>query len=122
MDTAYLAIAGLTAAANLFSGIASLARIAPIYPAMAAVGVPASWIRFPIGTLKTAGALGLLAGLWLPAVGTAAAAGLVLFFACAVHTHLLARDYHFQFGLALGFWSLAVATLTLDLVGSGTAA
>lgn len=70
----------------------------------------------PIGTLKTAGAAGIALGLLgVPLIGTAAAAGLVLFFACAVHTHLLARDLSLQFGLALGFLALAAATLALDL-------
>jgi DoxX-like family len=48
-------------------------------------------------------------------VGTAAAIGLVLFFVCAVHTHLRAGDYSPQLGLALGFLGLAVATLALWL-------
>ncbi|ADD41068.1 DoxX family protein [Stackebrandtia nassauensis] len=112
MNAAYLTLTLITAAANLFSGGLALAGFAPIYPAMAKAGVPASWVRFPIGTLKTAGALGLLAGLWLPMLGTAAAIGLVLFFVCAIHTHLLARDRSPQLALAVAFLTLAVATLT----------
>ena len=54
---------------------------------MARAGVPESWLAFPIGTLKTAGAAGLPVG--------------------------LAGDYSPQFGLAIGFLSLAVATLGL---------
>jgi hypothetical protein len=41
----------------------------------------------------------LLGLLGVPGVGTAAAGGLVLFFACAVHTHLLAGDRSPQSGL-----------------------
>lgn len=53
-------------------------------PAMSTTGVPVSWVVFPIGTLKLAGALGLLVGLLgVPLVGTAAAIGLTLFFVCA---------------------------------------
>ncbi|MBB4938476.1 hypothetical protein FHR32_002781 [Streptosporangium album] len=51
----------------------------------------------------------------MPPIGTAAAIGLTLFFVCAVYTHLLARDYSPQFGLAAGFLLLVVATLVLDL-------
>jgi hypothetical protein len=83
---------------------------------MARAGVPESWLTFPIGTLKTAGAAGLLLGLaGVPLVGTAAAVGLVLFFVCAVYTHVRVGDYSPQFGLAVGFLVLAVATLGLGL-------
>jgi hypothetical protein len=48
-------------AANTFSGVAALTR----------AGVPESWLTFPIGTLKTAGAVGLLLGLiGVPLIGT----------------------------------------------------
>jgi hypothetical protein len=77
-------------------------------------------LTFPIGTLKTAGAVGLLLGLiGVPLIGTAAAIGLVLFFVCAIYTHLLARDYSPQFGLAIGFLLLNTAALVLILVSSG---
>jgi DoxX-like protein len=54
----------------------------------------------------------------VPLIGAAAAVGLVLFFVCAIHTHLLARDYSPTFGLAIGFLLLAVATLGLDLAAA----
>jgi hypothetical protein len=116
VDTAYRVVAILAIAANAFSGIAALVHFRPILPAMARAGVPESWLTFPIGTLKTAGAAGLLLGLaGVPVIGTAAAVGLVLFFVCAVYTHVRAGDYSPQFGLAIGFLSLAVATLGLGL-------
>jgi hypothetical protein len=115
MGTAVLVVTLVAVAANGFSGIAALAHFRPILPGMARAGVPESWLT-PIGTLKTAGAAGLLLGLLgLPLVGTAAAIGLVLFFVCAVYTHLRAGDYSPQLGLALGFLGLAVATLALGL-------
>ncbi|GAA3244879.1 DoxX family protein [Dactylosporangium cerinum] len=112
---AYTVVALVTAAANLFSGTCAVVHFRPILPGMARAGVPTSWLTFPIGVLKLAGALGLLAGLvtW-SGLGTAAAAGLVVFFACAVYTHLLARDYSAQFGLAIGLLALAATTLALD--------
>ena len=116
MDTAYLVVALLAIAANAFSGVAALVHFRPIIPGMARAGVPESWLTFPIGTLKTAGAVGLLLGLaGVPLVGTAAAAGLVLFFVCAVYTHVRTGDYSPQFGLALGFLLLAAVTLGLGL-------
>jgi hypothetical protein len=36
----------------------------PIIPPMLRAGVPESWLTFPIGALKTAGAVGLLLGLF----------------------------------------------------------
>ena len=48
----------------------------------------------------------------------AASAGLVLFFACAVHTHLLARDHSAQFVLANGFLLLSGTALALGLAGN----
>src|ERR671911_1191686 len=119
MNTAYVVVTLLAIAANAFSGVAALLHFKPILPGMVKAGVPESWLTFPIGTLKTAGAVGLLLGLiGVPLIGTAAAIGLVLFFVGAVHTHLLARDYSPQFGLAIGFLLLAVATLVLDLASS----
>ncbi|WP_406039286.1 DoxX family protein [Micromonospora sp. NBC_00898] len=119
MHIAYVVVTVLAVAATGFSGVAALAHFRPILPGMAAAGVPRFWLTFPIGTLKTAGAVGLLLGLLgVPLVGAAAAAGLVLFFACAVHTHLLARDYSAQFVLANGFLLLSGAALALGLAGS----
>jgi DoxX-like family len=116
VHTAYLVVTFIAIAFDGFSGGAALAHFPPIMPPMAAAGVPVSWLRFPIGTLKTLGALGLVVGLWLPAIGIAAAAGLVLFFVCAVYTHVLARDitgqmYFGGFMLCLNCAALAVAIM-----------
>jgi hypothetical protein len=117
--TAYLTVTALTITATAFSGIAALVHFKPILPGMRKAGVPQSWLTFPIGTLKTVGAVGLLLGLLgVPLIGTAAAIGLILFFVCAVYTHVLAADYSAQFALANGFLTLAVATLVLGLTVS----
>lgn len=115
MSTAHLIVTLAAIALNGFSGIAALTHFAPILPGMQAAGVPVSWLRFPIGTLKTLGAVGLLVGLWIPVIGVVAAAGLVLFFVCAVYTHLLARDISAQLSLAIGFLLLNCATLALSV-------
>src|SRR5579875_3898603 len=104
MFTAYFVVTLVAIAANGFSGIAAMLHFKPILPGMARAGVPESWLTFPIGTLKTAGAIGLLLGLvGVPWIGTAAAIGLILFFTCAVYTHVRASDYSQQFWLANGF-------------------
>lgn len=118
--TAYAAVTLVAIAANAFSGLAAILHFKPILPGMERAGVPVSWLTFPIGTLKTAGAIGLLLGLaGVPYLGGAAAAGLVIFFVCALYTHVRAHDLSSQFGLAIGFFSLAVAALVLDFAASG---
>ncbi|SEP54357.1 DoxX family protein [Amycolatopsis saalfeldensis] len=98
------------------SGTAALLRFAPIRPGMATAGVPESWLVFPIGTLKATGALGVLIGsLALPPLGTISAFGLVLFFTCAIYTHIRAQDYSAQFGLACGFFLLCLADVLLGV-------
>jgi hypothetical protein len=77
--------------------------------------VSESWIT-PLGILKAAGAIGLLVGIGVPLIGTAAAIGLILFFVGAIITHLRAHDY--SFGLAVAFLLLAVAALVLRLAAS----
>ena len=115
MTAAYLPVTLAAIAANGFSGIAALLHFKPIMPGMTKAGVPVSWLTFPIGTLKTVGALGLAAGLVFRPLGVSAAIGLVLFFVCAVYTHIRAGDYGPQFGLAIGFLGLNVAALVLAL-------
>jgi hypothetical protein len=120
MFTVYLIITLFAVVVYAFMGIAAIVHFKPILPGMVKVGVPKSWLT-PIGTLKTAGAIGLLLGvIGMPLIGTCAAIGLILFFVCAVYTHLFTGDYSPpQFVLALGFLLLAVATLVAHLAVSG---
>lgn len=115
MHTAYLVVTLVAIAFNGFSGVSALAHFAPIIPGMEKAGVPLSWLRFPIGTLKTLGALGLVVGLWIPVIGLAAAAGLTIFFVCAMYTHVLADDISAQFWLASVFLAINAATFALTL-------
>ncbi len=115
MFIAYVIVTLLAAAANIFSAALDFIRYKQILINMARVGVPDSWITI-LGTLKAAGAIGLLIGIGVPLIGTAAAAGLALFFVGAIITHLRARDY--SFGLAIVFLLLAVAALALRLATS----
>jgi hypothetical protein len=106
--------------ANGFSGIAAILHIKAVLPGMARVGVPESWLTFPIGTLKLAGAVGLLVGLiGVPLIGIAAAIGLILYFVCAIYTHIRAQDHSSQFGLGIGFLLLNTAALVLGLNHAG---
>ncbi|BBZ72059.1 DoxX family protein [Mycobacterium paraseoulense] len=113
MHTAYLVVTIFAIGLNAFSGVSALVHFAPILPPMQRAGVPVSWLTFPIGTLKTLGALGLIAGLWVPPLGIAAAAGLTIFFVCAMYTHVLADDISGQFAFAGFLLALNVATFAL---------
>lgn len=110
MFTAYLIVIVLTAAANIFSATCDFVRDKKVSIAMAKAGVPESWMT-TLGILKAAGALGLLVGIAVPLIGTAAAVGLILFFVGAIITHLRGRDY--SLGPAVVFLLLAVAALAL---------
>jgi|SRR5439155_19605069 len=115
MFTAYIVVTIMAAAANAFSATLDFIRFKQVLINMARTGVPESWITI-LGLFKAAGALGLLVGIGVPLIGTAAAGGLVLFFVGAIVTHLRARDY--SFGLAVVFLMLALAALVLRLAAS----
>src|SRR6266702_3850982 len=68
MFTAYIVVTLLAAAANVFSATLDFIRFKPILINMARVGVSESWIT-TLGTLKAAGALGLLVGFRVPLIG-----------------------------------------------------
>ena len=106
MFTAYLIVTLLAAGVNIFSATCDFVRYKQVSIAMAKAGVPESWMT-TLGVLKAAGALGLVVGIGVPLIGTAAAIGLILFFVGAIFTHLRVRDY--SFGLAVVFLLLAVA-------------
>ena len=73
------------------------------------VQVARGWM-VPLGTLLAAGAIGLLAGFVVPALGMAAAIGLCLYFICAVTAHLRVHDR--KVAGAVFFLLLAAAALT----------
>ncbi|MFB6888025.1 DoxX family protein [Kitasatospora sp. NPDC056327] len=111
MSTSYVVVTVVAAAMAGFSGGAVFARAAFVVEPLAAYGVPRPWWN-ALGAVKAAGALGLLAGLFLPVVGVLAAIGLVLYFTGAVITVLRARAYtHAPFPLI--YLAPAAASLML---------
>jgi hypothetical protein len=80
------------------------------------VHVARGWM-LPLGTLLGAGAIGLLAGFVVPALGVAAAIGLCLYFICAVTAHLRVHDH--ELGGAVFFLLLAAAALSTGLAYHG---
>ncbi|HZX03460.1 DoxX family protein [Kribbella sp.] len=109
MYVAYLATTLLAAGLTGSAAVANL--IGHDYPKSQAdtVQVDHKWI-LPFGLLLGAGAVGLLAGLAVPALGLLAAGGLVLYFLGALVAHLRAH------ALNLAPWSLYFATCTAALV------
>ena len=111
--TVVAAIAFATAAGLNFTHNRSVAQTAE------KLGVPVSW-QVPLGLLLGAGSVGLVAGVAVPALGTAAACGLVLYFLCAVGAHIRVRDTHLSSWINWSvFFSLAVAALVAGLLYRG---
>ncbi len=121
MFAAYIIVTVLAAAANLYAATNDFTRPQWLLANMTKVGVPESWLT-PLGVLKAAGAVGLLVGIGVPWIGTAAAVGLTLFFVGALITHLRARDYSFGNGVPVMFLILAVAALLFGLYARPTQA
>ncbi|MFI1235215.1 DoxX family protein [Nocardia salmonicida] len=112
MSTLYTVLTLLTATATGLGCWMNYIRHPIPVAAAKVVQVPESWIVV-MGTLLGAGAVGLLVGFVVPALGIAAATGLVLYFVGAVIAHLRVRDY--ALGPVAVFLGLAVATLAVTL-------
>jgi hypothetical protein len=92
MNTAHLIVTVAAAAWVGFSAVSMFARAKWVVEPITEYGVPQAWWN-PLGTAKAAGAAGLLAGLFWPLIGIAAAIGLVLYFTGALVTVARARAY-----------------------------
>ncbi|WP_067821596.1 DoxX family protein [Actinomadura kijaniata] len=92
MSVTLVVVTVLTAAWVGFSGFSLLRRADFVVQPLIAYGVPQAWWTW-LGAAKAAGAVGLLAGLAVPAIGVAAGVGLVAYFLGAVVTVLRARSY-----------------------------
>ena len=112
MRLTYVAITLIAAIANAYAASLDFVGAESVKLVADRVQVSQRWM-VPLGALLASGAVGLLAGFAVPALGIAAATGLVLYFICAVIAHLRVRDR--EFGGALFFLLLAVAALTTSL-------
>jgi hypothetical protein len=92
MTIAHIVVTILAAVWVGFSAVSVFLRAKWVVEPLAEYGVPASWWPW-LGVAKAAGSVGLLVGLAVPAIGIAAAIGLVLYFLGAVLTVLRARAY-----------------------------
>jgi DoxX-like family len=99
MSTTTTVVVLLSAAWVGFSAFSVYTHKAWVVDNLADYGVPRSWWVW-LGTAKALGAVGLVVGLWAPAIGIAAAIGLVLYFVGALLTVLRARAFaHVPFPL-----------------------
>ena len=100
--------------ANIGAAMADFTRANFALANSALVGVPSSWLP-ALGTLKVAGAAGLLLGLvGVPYIGIAAAVGLVLLFTGAIGIHLHAHE-HRHVITTVGYFVLATASLVVSI-------
>jgi hypothetical protein len=113
MYAAHVVVTLLAALMAGFSGAVLLARAPWIVRALTDYRVPRSWWTW-LGLAKSAGAVGLVVGLFVPVVGVAAGIGLVLYFAGAAVTVARARWYaHIPFPLV--YAAPVVGALALGL-------
>ncbi len=112
MRIVYVGIVILAALANGYAAVLSFAGAESVKAVADRLRVPRRWM-VPFGTLLAAGAVGLLSGFAVPALGVAAAIGLVLYFVCAVGAHIRAHDR--KLGGALAFLVVAVGALIAEL-------
>jgi len=109
MHTAYLVITLAFALMASYSGVGKIRRDPlPVRLVHETVGVPLKY--FPLlAACEFAGALGLVVGIWWPAIGVAAGIGLVLYFVGAVVSHLRVK------GMGSAAFMLFVAAEALTL-------
>ncbi len=91
MRIAYLVLTLLAALANGYAAWLNFAGAGSVKALADRLDVPRKYM-LPLGTLLASGAAGLLVGLAVPSLGSAAAVGLVLYFIGALITHARARD------------------------------
>jgi hypothetical protein len=91
MFIAYAVVAIVLALALIGSAAGKLTKQPPVVKGIGGLGVPLEWFPWLAGA-EIAGAVGLIAGLWIPALGVAAGIGIVLYFVGAVIAHVRAHD------------------------------
>ena len=115
MFAAYLAVTVAAAIAFAYAAVLNFTHNPSVAKVAERLGVPVSW-QVPLGFVLGAGSVGLATGFAVPALGTAAACGLVLYFLFAAGAHIRARDTRLLDWINWSaFFSLAVAALVVAL-------
>ena len=108
----YVVVTILAALANGYAASLDFVGAESVKLVADRVEVSRRWM-VPLGVLLASGAAGLLAGFTVPALGVAAAIGLILYFICAVSAHLRVGDRGIT--PAVFFLLLAVSALATNL-------
>jgi DoxX-like protein len=112
MNVLYVVITILAVLANGYAALLEFVGTESVKLVADRVQVSRRWM-VPLGALLASGAAGLLAGFAVPALGTAAAIGLILYFICAVIAHLRVGDR--GIAPAVFFLLLAASALVTNL-------
>jgi len=91
MYVIYLVVTILAALANGYAASLNFVGAEAVKVVADRLHMSRKWM-LPFGTLLASGAIGLLVGFAVPVLGKAAAIGLVVYFICAISTHIRARD------------------------------
>ena len=114
MTIALVIFGALLAFAAIGSAIAKLKKVPDVMASMASVGVKPNQVPV-LAALEIAGGLGVIAGIWAPALGTLASICLVAYFAGALLSHFKKKHKVADFGAALGIFVIAIITSYLQL-------
>ena len=114
MTISLIIFGSLLAFAAIGSAIAKLKKVPDVMTAMASVGVKPNQVPL-LAALEIAGGLGVIAGIWVPSLGTLASICLVGYFAGALLSHAKKKHKVADFGAALGIFIIAVITTYLQL-------
>lgn len=110
MFIATVVVSVLLALAVAGSGIGKLSKQPKLVESLTGLGVPMSWLP-RLAAAELAGAVGLVAGLWVAPLGIAAALGLVAYFVGAIITHVKADDRDLIAPAVLALVSVAALVL-----------
>ncbi|HEU5110650.1 MAG TPA: DoxX family protein [Micromonosporaceae bacterium] len=115
MFIASVVVSTIVALMTAYSAVMKLTADKQFLAVRDRLGVPGPlWTS--IGVLESAAVAGLVAGIWVPALGVAAAAGLVLLTVGALGAHARVRDPGKEFVPAAITLLLAAAALVLRLL------
>ena len=112
MFLACAVIVSLLSLALLGSAAGKLTKHPKVVESLGKCGVPSSW-HPRLAVAEIAGALGMVLGLWVPALGVAAAVGVVLYFVGAVIAHVRVSDS--EVAAPIVFIVLAVVVIVLRI-------
>jgi hypothetical protein len=119
MLAAYIAVTVVAAIACAYAAVLNFTHNQSVAEVAQRLRVPVSWM-VRLGFLLGAGSVGLVTGFAEPALGTAAACGLVLYFLFAAGAHIRARDSRILNWINWSaFFSFALAALVVGLAYRG---